>query len=179
MKNKLIKRFLDVITSGCLIILFLPLILLTAVMIKLFSQGPILYHDLRIGLGGNDFHYFKFRSMISGTKEITKIGHFIRCWHLDELPELFLLFIGRMSLVGPRAMTHEAAISDQLSYYFSLPIKPGLTGLTQICGGRYLSAGERAKIDLQYIQKWNLRNDFFILLKTPLAIISQRHESAH
>ena len=162
-----------------MIMLFSPIIILTAIAIKLFSQGPILYHELRIGKGGKDFHYFKFRSMISGTKEITKIGHFIRCWHLDELPELFLVFIGRMSLVGPRAITHETANNDHLSYYCSLSIRPGLTGLAQIRGGRYLKPGERAKIDLQYIQKWNLRNDFFILIKTPLAIISQRHKLIH
>ena len=179
MKKQKIKRLLDVITSGGLITLLSPIIILTASAIKLFSKGPILYHDLRIGIGGNDFRYFKFRSMIPRTKEITGIGYFLRCWHLDELPELFLVFIGRMSLVGPRAITHETAETDNLFYYYSLPIKPGLTGLAQIYGGRYLSPGKRTKIDLQYIRKWNLRNDFFILLKTPLAIISQRHESSH
>lgn len=179
MKSKQLKRLLDIITSGILIVIFSPIIILTAIAIKLSSNGPILYHCERIGLGGKTFHYFKLRSMIPGTEQITKIGRFIRCWHLDELPELFLVFIGHMSLVGPRAVLVKEALNDGLSYYFSLPIKPGLTGLTQICGGRYLSAGERAKIDLQYIQKWNLLNDFFILLKTPLAIISQRHEQAH
>lgn len=179
MKKQQLKRLLDVITSGILIILLSPIIILTAIAIKLFSQGPILYHELRIGLSGNDFRYFKFRSMVPGTEEITKIGHFIRCWHFDELPEFFLVFIGRMSLVGPRAIKRETAINSNYSYYFSLPMKPGLTGLSQIRGGRFLEPVERAKIDLQYIQKWNLRNDFFILIKTPLAIISQRRKLIH
>lgn len=179
MKNKRVKRMLDIITSGALIVLFFPLIVLTAISIKLFSQGPILYHCRRLGIGGKNFHYFKFRSMVPGTKEITGIGRFIRCWHFDELPELFLVLIGHMSLVGPRAIRYETALKENLDYYWPLPIRPGITGLSQTKGGRYLPAEDRKKIDLQYIQKWNLQNDFLIILKTPLAIISQRHKTLH
>ena len=179
MKNKLIKRLLDLITSGIMIVLFSPIIILTAMAIKLFSAGPILYHCERIGLGGKTFPYFKFRSMVPKTEDITRIGYFIRRWHLDELPELFLVFIGRMSLVGPRAIPYADVMKDDRFYYNSLPVKTGVTGLVQTNGGRYLSPEERAKIDLQYIQTWNLLDDFFILLKTPLAIISQRHKTTH
>jgi len=160
------------------------------------DDGSYLY---RVGEGGKPFKYFKFRSMIPNSdsmryKEladknirtdgpmvkikddprVTRIGHFIRRFSVDELPELFLVLIGRMSLVGPRPHLPEEVAKYENYHRKTLTIKPGITGLAQISGRSDLLFEEEAKLDIYYIENWSLLLDISILLKTPLAVFKHR-----
>lgn len=157
------------------------------------DDGSKLY---RIGENGKPFTYFKFRSMIPNSDEmryhelakrnlrndgpmvkikndprITRVGHFIRRWSIDELPELFLVFIGRMSLVGPRPHLPEEVAKYENYQRKALTIKPGITGLAQISGRSDLLFEEEVKLDVYYMENWSLLFDITILLKTPLAVL--------
>ena len=204
--GRIVKRVMDVIGSGLLIIIFSPVILLVTIAIKLDSRGPIFFsrrddgsHVTRVGEGGKPFNYFKFRSMIPDSdnmryKEladrnlrsdgpmvkikndprVTRVGQVIRRWSLDELPELFLVFIGRMSLVGPRPHLPEEVAKYEHHHRKSLTIKPGITGMAQISGRSDLLFEEEVKLDVFYIENWSILLDFSILFKTPLAVLKHR-----
>jgi len=164
-----------------------------------FSQKDDGKPLLRVGEGGKPFNYFKFRSMIPRSDSmrynelaqknirndgpmvkikddprVTKVGRFIRRWSIDELPELFLVFTGKMSLVGPRPHLPEEVAKYENHHKKSLTIKPGITGLAQISGRSDLLFEEEVKLDVYYIENWNLLLDLSILLKTPWAVIRSR-----
>ncbi len=153
----------------------------------------------RIGEGGKPFKYFKFRSMIPNSdsmryKEladrnvradgpmvkikddprVTRFGKLIRRYSIDELPELFLVFIGRMSLVGPRPHLPEEVAKYENYHRKTLTIKPGITGLAQVSGRSDLLFEEEAKLDIYYIENWSLLFDLSILFKTPMAVFKHR-----
>lgn len=153
----------------------------------------------RIGEGGKPFRYFKFRSMIPNTDSmryeeladrnlrsdgpmvkikddprVTRVGRFIRRWSIDELPELFLVFIGRMSLVGPRPHLPEEVAKYENYHRKTLSIKPGITGLAQVSGRSDLSFEEEVKLDVYYIENWSMLLDISILFKTPFAVLRHR-----
>lgn len=153
----------------------------------------------RIGEGGKPFRYFKFRSMIPNTDSmryneladrnlrsdgpmvkikddprVTRVGRFIRRWSIDELPELFLVFLGRMSLVGPRPHLPEEVAKYENYHRKTLSIKPGITGLAQVSGRSDLSFEEEVKLDVYYIENWSLLLDISILFKTPFAVFRHR-----
>ncbi len=160
------------------------------------DDGSFLF---RVGEGGKPFKYFKFRSMVPNSdsmryKEladknirsdgpmvkikddprVTRVGRFIRRYSIDELPELFLVFMGRMSLVGPRPHLPEEVAKYENHHRKTLTIKPGITGLAQISGRSDLLFEEEAKLDIYYIENWTLLLDISILLKTPLAVFKPR-----
>jgi exopolysaccharide biosynthesis polyprenyl glycosylphosphotransferase len=164
-----------------------------------FSRKDDGIHLSRIGEYGKPFNYFKFRSMIpysdsmrykelaqknirndgpmvkiKDDPRVTKVGRYIRRWSIDELPELFLVFIGKMSLVGPRPHLPEEVAKYENHHKKSLTIKPGITGLAQISGRSDLLFEEEVKLDVYYIENWNLLLDLSILLKTPWAVIKSR-----
>lgn len=200
------KRIFDIVASFILITIFSPLILITMLLIKIDSKGPIFFSRrddgsivTRIGEGGRPFNYFKFRSMIPNTdsmryKEladknvrgdgpmvkikddprVTRVGRFIRRWSIDELPELFLVFIGRMSLVGPRPHLPEEVAKYENHQRKTLSVKPGITGLAQVSGRSDLSFEEEVKLDVYYIENWSLLFDISILFRTPLAVFKHR-----
>ncbi|MBI3290666.1 sugar transferase [Candidatus Falkowbacteria bacterium] len=200
--GKIYKRIFDVIASIIFIILFSPLMLVTAVIIKLTSPGPIFFKYKRIGQFGKTFLYFKFRSMVKdahnkrfdpgflaehknlrqGTPmikfkndpRITPFGRFIRRFSIDELPELFNVVIGKMSLVGPRPHEIEEVNRYQRHHKKLLNIRPGITGLSQVSGRSDLDFEEEVKLDIYYMENWSIGLDLLILLKTPLAIIKRR-----
>jgi lipopolysaccharide/colanic/teichoic acid biosynthesis glycosyltransferase len=153
----------------------------------------------RVGEGGRPFSYFKFRSMIVNSdsmryKEladrnlrtdgplvkiqddprVTRVGKIIRRWSLDELPELFLVFIGKMSLVGPRPHLPEEVAKYEHHHRKTLTIKPGITGMAQISGRSDLLFEEEVKLDVYYLENWSLLLDISILFKTPLAVLKHR-----
>lgn len=153
----------------------------------------------RIGQAGHKFRYLKFRSMVPGTDSlryteladrnvrddgpmvkikddprITRVGKFIRRFSIDELPELFLVFIGSMSLVGPRPHLPEEVAKYQRHHKKVLTIKPGITGLAQVSGRSDLSFEEEVKLDVYYIENWSLARDIRILLRTPMAVLRHR-----
>jgi len=153
----------------------------------------------RVGEGGAPFKYFKFRSMVPNSDSmryneladrnlrtdgpmvkiqddprVTHVGKFIRRWSIDELPELLLVFIGRMSLVGPRPHLPEEVAKYENYHRKTLTIKPGITGLAQVSGRSDLLFEEEAKLDIYYIENWSLLLDISILLKTPFAVLKHR-----
>jgi len=204
--GRIAKRFFDIIISFILIILLSPVLIITALAIKLDSKGRIFYSRLdddspvyRVGQGGKLFHYFKFRSMLPKTDSlryteladknirkdgpmvkiaddprITRVGKFIRRFSIDELPELFLVLKGDMSLVGPRPHLPEEVAKYEHHHKKVLTIKPGITGMAQISGRSDLSFEEEVKLDTYYIENWTLLLDLAIILRTPLAVLRSR-----
>jgi len=204
--GRIIKRIFDFIIASILIIILSPIYILTAIIIKLDSHGPIFFSRrdddsplYRVGQGGKLFRYFKFRSMrdrcdsmrykeladlniraggplvkIKDDPRITRFGKFLRRFSIDELPELFLVFTGKMSLVGPRPHLPEEVAKYERHHKKVLTLKPGITGLAQISGRSDLSFEEEVKLDTYYIENWSFLFDLTILLRTPLAVLKGR-----
>lgn len=180
--NAIAKRFVDVVGSLALIILTSPLMLFAAIGVRLTSPGPILFKQTRVGRLGKKFTMLKFRSMRvnSGSRTTwttneddrkTKFGTFLRRSAIDELPQLFNVLGGSMSLVGPRPeLPHfvEHFKNDVPLYMVKHYVKPGITGLAQIKGLRGdTSVEDRIHEDIEYIENWTMLLDLYILLKTP------------
>jgi len=187
-----IKSVFDRVVSSLLTILLLPVLLLIALLVRLSGPGPVLFRQKRHGIGGDAIEIFKFRSMIHDAEllgevdqasredqRITPIGRFLRRSSLDELPQLFNVLLGEMSLVGPRP--HPLELNKLFKsripkYMLRHKVKPGITGWAQINGYRGITDTEekmalRIEHDLWYIQNWSLWLDIKILLQTPLAMI--------
>ena len=184
-----VTRVVDIIVAFLILIIGFPLWLCIALGIAITSSGGILYKQTRIGLAGRPFKVYKFRSMykdadahladlmtlneaqgplfkIKDDPRITLIGRFLRHTSFDEIPQLFNVIIGEMSLVGPRpALPHEVAQYDELQRE-RLTVKPGMTGLWQIRGRSDISFDEGVLMDLYYIENWSLRLYFQTLLRT-------------
>jgi exopolysaccharide biosynthesis polyprenyl glycosylphosphotransferase len=164
-----------------------------------FSRRDDGSYVTRVGEGGVPFKYFKFRSMVPNSDSmryneladrnlradgpmvkikddprVTRVGKVIRRWSIDELPELFLVFIGRMSLVGPRPHLPEEVAKYENYHKKALTIKPGITGLAQVSGRSDLLFEEEVKLDIYYIENWSMMLDISILLRTPLAVFKHR-----
>ncbi len=186
------KHALDKILSVLLVILLSPLLAIAALAVKLSSPGPIIFKQKRHGFDGKEISIYKFRSMqVHDDKEvkqatktdsrITPVGAFLRRSSIDELPQLFNVIHGEMSLVGPRphAVAHNDYYSNNISKYMARHrIKPGITGLAQISGCRGETETidkmeDRVRYDIEYISNWSLWLDFKILLKTPLSLLGK------
>lgn len=183
--GKIIKRFADVLGAVILIILTSPLMLISALLIKLTSKGPIIFRQYRVGLDRN-FVFYKFRTMYEDASDehsklmkkygvnfklkkdprVTKVGGFLRRTSLDELPQFFNVLKGEMSLIGPRPPMPEEVAKYNNWQKKRLGIKPGITGLWQVSGRSELSFEEWVKLDSYYIENWSLWLDFQIFLKT-------------
>ena len=181
-----LKRLCDIFAAFLLLVFFAPVLLLTALLIKLESPGPALFRQTRGGLNGRPFTIYKLRSMRCeengpnvvqaqrGDDRITKIGKLIRMASVDELPQLLNVLKGDMSLVGPRphAQAHDDYYSALIpSYNQRFQARPGLTGLAQIKGlrgatGDVEEMSQRVKADIDYIDNWSLFSDIRIMLLT-------------
>ena len=192
------KRVFDIIVSSVMILLFSPIFLIITALIYLDDGGPALFVQKRVGMRKKHFNLYKFRSMVKNAEQlqadlekeneidgaafkitddprITKIGALLRKTSLDELPQLFNVLIGNMSLVGPRPLPlRDYEQFYQHSHRRRFSIKPGITGLWQISGRNDIDFEEWMKLDLSYIDNWDLWLDFMILLKTIPAVISQK-----
>lgn len=188
-----IKLVMDKSTALLLLFLCSPILIIVALAIKFTSPGPIIFKQVRDGWDGTKFFVYKFRSMYLHKPEkiikqasrrdprITPVGAFIRKTSLDELPQLFNILEGSMSLVGPRphAESHNEYYSDKVKAYLARHrIKPGMTGLAQINGLRgetetVESMARRVELDLEYISNWSILLDIKILFLTPFALISK------
>lgn len=189
-----IKRLLDIVGSAFALLISSPLMLGTAIAIKLDDGGPIFFSQQRIGLHGKPFTMYKFRSMVTNAEElkkklaeengqtdrfifkmkddprITKVGRFIRKTSLDEFPQFFNVLKGDMSLVGPRpALPEEVARYGSL-YSTRLLVKPGITGPWQVSGRSDLSQEQSEYLDVSYIENWSIAGDLAILAKTVLVV---------
>ena len=185
--NAFLKRCVDVVGSILLIILTSPLMLVIAIGVKLSSRGPVLFRQVRVGRMGRQFKMLKFRSMrthgedTSWTTGIderkTRFGNFLRRTSLDELPQLFNVLSGKMSLVGPRPEIPRFVrhFRDEIPLYMVKHyVKPGITGLAQINGLRgNTSISDRIHADLYYIESWTPMLDLLILFKTPFKSINK------
>ena len=183
----LLKALEDRVLASLILLLVAPLLLLIALAIKFDSPGPVFFRQARMGWSGKVFHIWKFRSMHVHQPEggmvqqatrndprITRVGAFLRKTSLDELPQVFNVLKGDMSLVGPRphAVQHDAEYSQRINAYFARHnIKPGITGLAQVRGLRGETREvelmqQRIEADIEYINNWSLWLDFTILLRT-------------
>jgi undecaprenyl-phosphate glucose phosphotransferase len=189
------KRILDVALSLAAILIFLPLLGLIVLAIKFDSKGPALFRQHRTGRHGKIFEIYKFRSMTvledgadvvqarAGDVRITRVGRILRIFSLDELPQLFNVLSGEMSLVGPRphAVTHDEYYSERIANYrLRQLVKPGITGWAQINGARGATpqlSDMQARIDLDiaYVERESFRFDLQILARTPLAVLRGRN----
>jgi putative colanic acid biosynthesis UDP-glucose lipid carrier transferase len=185
------KRSIDLVVAVTALVTLLPLLLIVAVAIKLDSPGPVLFRQKRCGFNGRSFEIYKFRTMSVmedgpsvvqarlGDKRFTRLGALLRRASIDELPQLFNVLNGSMSLVGPRphAMSHDDEFEKIVSNYaFRRRVKPGLTGWAQVNGCRGptptpASIEERVQHDLWYIDNWSISLDIAILLWTPIELI--------
>lgn len=181
--NKILKRTVDIFGAVCALILFSPVMIITALAIKISSPGPLIYKQERVGLQNKPFAMYKFRSMVvqDADKEkskwttkddprVTKVGKFIRKTSIDELPQLWNVLTGDMSLVGPRPerpLFVEKFKEEIPRYMVKHQVRPGLTGWAQVNGYRGdTSIKKRIEYDLYYIENWTFGFDFKILFLT-------------
>jgi len=195
--NRALKRTIDVVVSAAALLVTLPLMALVAVAVKLDSSGPVFLPQERVGLNGRVFRIYKVRSMHLGADRLlkalqenneaggvifkmkndprrTRVGRVIRKLSLDEVPQLWNVLKGDMSLVGPRPpIPHEVALYDDW-HRRRLEVVPGLTGLWQVSGRSDIPFDEMVMLDLYYIENWSLGLDLKIILRTIPAVISMR-----
>lgn len=188
--HRVLKRFLDVIGALFALILLSPLLIVVALLVKLTSRGPVFYMSKRVGLMNRQvFPMVKFRSMVVNADElkkklaakshrsgplfkvkndprVTRLGRFLRRTSIDELPQLFNVVLGHMSLVGPRPHLPEEVAKYEKHHKVVLGVKPGITGLAQINGRSDLDFEEEVRLDRFYIEQWSLLLDLRILIKT-------------
>ncbi len=194
-----IKRVADVAGAVLGIILLTPLLLLLCAIIKLDSRGPAIFRHRRVGTGGRPFRMLKFRTMVDGAEEmkplvahlnhsgdprlfkipndprISRVGEWMRRWSLDELPQLWNVLRGEMSLVGPRPFPESDFTEYQVHHFARLGAKPGITGLWQVSGRSDLVDFEEVvALDTKYVREWSLLLDVKILLKTIPAVIRRQ-----
>lgn len=186
----LAKRVLDWTVAFTGLLLLAPLLLMISVAVRLSSSGPVFFRQVRLGIGGAPFQILKFRTMYTGCADlrnadgstvsadddprVTPIGRLLRQSSLDELPQLWNVLRGDMSLVGPRPDQ-----ADQLRYYQGgeerkLKVRPGITGLAQIGGRNTISWSQRKRLDLEYVDNWSLAMDLTILARTVPYVLIRR-----
>ena len=186
------KRAMDIILSGLALIIFSPIFIITALAIKIEDHGPVFFKQERVTKDGKHFMILKFRSMIvdaekdgrphpAGEKDdrITKVGNIIRACRVDELPQLFNIFSGEMSIVGPRPERYEHVIkytNDIPEFKFREKVKGGLTGYAQVYGKYNTSALDKLKLDLTYIANYSVLLDFQIIFET-IKILFQKEST--
>ena len=179
-------RFFDILFSFLGILFLSPVFLFLYIAIRLESKGGGFYKQLRVGRGGTDFYVYKFRSMRIGADKqglitvggrdprITRIGYFIRKYKLDELPQLFNVLKGDMSIVGTRPPTLDEWNKYELHHRARLAIKPGITGMWQVSGRSEITDFEEVvKLDTEYISEWNVGMDIKLLWKTVVSVIKR------
>ena len=193
-----IKRAMDFVFSLISIIIVSPVMLITAIAIKLDSPGPVIFKQVRVGQNGRTFNMYKFRSMCQDAEErkdelmeqnemdgfmfkikddprVTRVGKFIRRTSIDELPQLINVLMGDMSLVGTRPPTIDEVAKYKRGQWRRISIKPGVTGLWQISGRNDIrSFDEVVELDLRYIDNWTLEEDIAILFKTVGVLLTKK-----
>lgn len=180
MYKRYIKRWIDIIISLCGMIVLSPILILVAIITKIDSPGPVLFKQKRVGIHKKYFNIYKFRSMKidaphdTPTHELkapslmmTKWGAFIRKYSLDELPQLFNIFKGDMSIIGPRpALWNQYDLIEERDKYHANDIRPGLTGLAQVQGRDELEIPLKARLDGEYVEKMSFGLDLKCFLMT-------------
>ncbi|VXC52730.1 sugar transferase [Nocardioides sp. AX2bis] len=190
------KRAFDMVSSAVLLVMLLPIMAFTAVQVKRFDGGPVLFRQTRIGRNGREFSCLKFRTMVVDAEallsrleharengglfkmkddpRITSPGRWLRRFSLDELPQLLNVLRGDMSLVGPRPPLPKEVATYQPDALRRLHVRPGLTGLWQVSGRSDLSWDETVRLDLYYVDNWSMMQDLSILARTVNAVLGSR-----
>ncbi len=188
MYKNVIKRAIDIVLSGLGIIILSPILLILVIAIKLDSKGPVLFKQKRVGLHKSHFFILKFRTMRIDTPKdtpthllqnpeqwITKVGGFLRKTSLDELPQIFNIFTGQMSIIGPRpALWNQYDLIEERDKYGANDVLPGLTGWAQINGRDELEIPVKAKLDGEYVQKMSFGFDVKCFFGTIASVL--KHE---
>lgn len=190
-----LKRAFDVVVSGSALIVLAPLLAVLAVIVKLDSPGPALFHQERVGRDGKSFTIVKFRSMVTtatsdlaslldsnegagllfkmkNDPRVTRVGRFMRKHSLDELPQLWNIFVGDMSVVGPRPPLPDEVRGYETHVHRRLYIRPGLTGMWQVNGRSNLDWEESVQLDLYYVENWSLIGDLMIMWRTVRVLLN-------
>lgn len=182
-----LKRVTDIILSFIGLILLLPVFLLLMIAIKLDSEGPILFKQKRVGLNKQHFYILKFRTMRIDTPQdtpthllknpdqwITKMGKFLRKTSLDELPQIFNILVGEMTIIGPRpALWNQFDLIEERDKYGANDIPPGLTGWAQINGRDTISIEDKAYYDGEYTKNIGIRMDIRVFMKTIVLVLQK------
>ncbi len=198
--SRIQKRAFDLVVAGLAAVFLAPLMAVVALLIKLESPGPVLFRQVRVGQGNRQFLIYKFRSMrveqvdFEGKQStqrddsrVTRVGRFIRRTSIDELPQIFNVLIGNMSIVGPRPHALGSLVGDNLfwevtsQYWVRHALKPGITGLAQVRGFRGATdtpenLKDRVRADLEYLGNWSLADDILIVLRTLRVMV---HKNAY
>ena len=185
------NRAADVAVAGTALVLASPLLALAALTVKLTSRGPALYRQVRVGRDGVDFELFKLRTMVQGAEthgagfavdrgdsRITRAGRILRRLSLDELPQLWNVVRGDMSVIGPRPTLRYQVERYTPRQMRRLEVKPGITGWAQVHGLATLPWDERIELDVWYVEHRSPRLDLKILAKTPLALFGGTYKGA-
>ncbi|MGE5528833.1 MAG: sugar transferase [Patescibacteria group bacterium] len=187
-----LKRCFDLMAAALGLLVLLPFLLVLACIIRIDTSGPVLYRQKRVGVGGREFCLYKLRTMTTDAEKngpcwaepadprVTRIGKFLRRHRLDELPQLWNVLRGDMSLVGPRPERMCFILQfmrENPNFLLRLTMRPGITGLAQVNGGYDLSPDEKAVLDMDYIYNFSLARDLRIILKTPRVVL--RGDGAH
>jgi Undecaprenyl-phosphate galactose phosphotransferase WbaP len=197
--SRVSKALLDMTLTILVGLILLPVLLLIAVLVKLDSPGPVFYSQRRLGRYGTPFRAWKFRSMVQNADQVledyfqanpelrqewrterklrydprvTRVGHFLRRTSLDELPQLWNVLRGEMSLVGPRPIVGEEIARYADTYKLYTRVLPGLTGLWQVSGRNNISYPERVNLDAYYVRNWSVWLDIYILLRTIWVVLT-------
>jgi lipopolysaccharide/colanic/teichoic acid biosynthesis glycosyltransferase len=192
-----LKRVIDIVGASVLLAITAPLFLIAAVAVKIDSPGPVFFGQWRAGQDMRLFRIWKFRSMrvraederdelvdrydvtrplfkLSDDPRMTRVGRVLRQWSLDELPQLWNVVRGDMSLVGPRPPLPEEVRADGLRQRLRLQMRPGVTGPWQVNGRCELPYREGVSFDLAYIRNWSIAKDIAILARTPWAVLTRK-----
>jgi undecaprenyl-phosphate galactose phosphotransferase len=196
-----LKRVVDLVVSGLAIVVLSPVFIITSIIIKLDSRGPVFYRHRRLGRNMRELRILKFRTMhkdadkmlkallesdpalklefeekfkLAHDPRITRVGGFLRKYSIDELPQFFNIVAGEMSFVGPRPI-----VDDEVKYYkehslLMFRVPPGATGQWQVSGRSDTSYQSRVQMDTQYVQEWTFWEDLKIILKTLPAVLSRK-----
>lgn len=188
-----IKRVCDFVIAGFGVIAISPILILTALAVRLESRGPIIFKQERLGYKGKTFKIYKFRSMVVGAEKtgsgvytfkgdsrITRVGRFIRATSIDELPQLFNILKGDMSLIGPRpALTYHPWPLDQYTKHQRrmFDVLPGVTGWAQVNGRKEVPWPERIELNVEYVDRYSFAMDMKILWMTIYKVITNANNS--
>lgn len=184
------KRVFDVIASVLLIVILSPFLILISLIIKITSTGPVFFMQKRSGLDGKVFKPLKFRTMRGDRKpdrkeliplahpDITKIGWLLRRFKMDELPQIFNIFTGEMSLIGPRPTLPDQVDAYDAFRYQRMYVKPGLTGLAQVYSSASHTWEERILYDIAYVRQCSFLLDMGIIFRTFITILLGEHRTA-
>ena len=192
-----VKRIFDIVVSTLLLIVLSPLLLVCWLAIRLTSRGPAIYRSVRPGIGGRPFDCLKFRTMHDDAEQrqeeleahneaggaifkirqdprVTPVGRLLRRWSIDELPQLFCVLRGQMSLVGPRPLPQRDFERLEDWHKKRYLVLPGITGLWQVSGRSELDFDDLVRLDFLYLERWSVFLDLSILLKTLPAVLARR-----